>query len=67
MYMDFEKYIGIPYDNKIKSKIILSSLNYPEIVIIPEGSIVTADYRPNRYRIFVNNLEEKIITYITQG
>lgn len=65
--IDFDSYIGLVYDDKVKAKIILTSQCSPEITILPEGSIVTADYRSNRYRIFVNNLEENIITYITQG
>lgn len=65
--IDFDSYIGLTYDDRLKAKILLTSPCNTEIAVYPEGCIVTADYVPNRYRIFINNWEEKIITYISQG
>nr|ACJ62208.1 maize proteinase inhibitor [Zea mays subsp. parviglumis] len=35
-------------------KVILKDKPDADIVVLPVGSVVTADYRPNRVRIFVD-------------
>ncbi|CAD6273281.1 unnamed protein product [Miscanthus lutarioriparius] len=39
-------------------KVILKDKPDADIVVLPVGSIVTADYRPNRVRIFVDTVAE---------
>lgn len=65
--MEFDKYYGKVYNNIIKSKIILSCGYVPQFVVLSENTIVTMDFVPDRVRIFVNNLEENIITFIHRG
>lgn len=69
MNLDLEKFNGSIFDNKVKSTIIIShdGDGQPYFEMLPINSIVTCDYRPDRYRIFVNNVEEKIISYISRG
>lgn len=65
--IDLLKYIGKKYDSTVDAEIIMLSQIIPEIYVLPYGSVITCDYRPHRYRIYVNNMEEQIIISIRNG
>ena len=63
---DFQKFTGRVFSKEIEGEIILLSKERPYFEINCSG-MITDDYRPNRIRIFVNNLEEQVIQMMYRG
>lgn len=67
--INYNKYIGQKWSNLIESEIIMlhNGTTVPDFQVITRNSIVTSDYRLDRYRIVVNNTIDNIIERIYNG
>ena len=65
--IDYSKYKGKIFDNALKSELVMLHPENIDICVLVPGSIVTADYRPDRIRCYVNNLIDMEILGIRVG
>ena len=64
----YDKFIGRKYDEKVHAELTLLHAGSPPIIqVITMNTIVTADYRTDRYRVVVDDHESKNILSIYNG